>query len=265
MYKILFDGYPPELGAVAKKVEALSGLAVLATPSGPEAENLFYLHGTLAFAAFPEESLEIYCYRLGAVRKWTEEESAGQALLPELGPAVQGYDEEPGTRVVYVEVYFGTEPTLPAFILRALEALGGTPERPLHATLLAPAAQPLTPQELAVRKARHARQMAPLRLFLVLSTPLLLVVWDWRQLRRNLNEAREHIRILRGETETGRPAGRLAQARAAMRMLPYMAAGAIVSVLGSVALIVAAPFFLVYLVYGVAKYAFYRLARRRAQ
>src|SRR3954468_16041582 len=106
MGEATFNGRAPELRQVAEKVAELSGLAVLIEESGPGLKgDLHDRHGHLAFACAPDQRLQVYSYRPGAVRAHYHEFSGGYDLPT--ARFVQGLHEPAGTQAVYLRGFVG--------------------------------------------------------------------------------------------------------------------------------------------------------------
>jgi hypothetical protein len=171
-----FDGQAPELYRIAVKVAELSGLTLSVTESGTEVKgDLYDLHGYLAYTCAPEQRLELWTYRAGAVRRFCEE-TFGNVELP-MARCVRGVNEPAGTQAVYLRGYLGQEPTLLVMTTLALEALGGRPREPITDEERREYGTSITPAQLQARQRRLARQLWPTVVVGCLLLPLLIPLW----------------------------------------------------------------------------------------
>jgi hypothetical protein len=174
--EVAFDGPAPELYRIAVKVAELSGLTLSVTESGTEVKgDLYDLHGYLAYACAPEQRLELWTYRAGAVRKFCEE-TFRDAELP-ITRWVRGMNEPAGTQAVFLRGYLGQEPTLLVMTTLALEALGGRPREPISDEVRLEYGVPITPAQLQTRQRTLARQLWPTVVVGCLLLPLLIPLW----------------------------------------------------------------------------------------
>jgi hypothetical protein len=170
--EVTFDGRAPALSLIADKVSALSGLSVSVKDSGADVKgNLHDLHARLTFACAPEEQLELYAYRPGAVKEFAESWPGPSAQF------LQGLHEPAGAQVVYLRSYNGLEPTLMVVTGLALEALGGRPRAPIPEDVRRAYGRPITAAQLEARRRKACKQAWGACLVGVALLPVLLPLW----------------------------------------------------------------------------------------
>src|SRR4051812_35007381 len=100
--QVAFENQVPNLATIAATIARRTGLRVNVTNSPADIKgDLYDLHGNLAFACAPGETIEVRSYRPGAVKAFYEASfgDAGAHLrLP-----VQGLHETPDARAVYLQ------------------------------------------------------------------------------------------------------------------------------------------------------------------
>src|SRR5258708_7272902 len=107
--EVAFDGRAPCLSFIGAKISELSGLPVSVTELGSDVKgDLYDMHTSLAFVCAPEEQIELYTYRAGAVKEFCDQ-TFGDADLP-MVKLTQGLNEPSGTQVVYLRGFIGQEP-----------------------------------------------------------------------------------------------------------------------------------------------------------
>ena len=128
LHTVLFEGPAPALAVIVDAVQRRAGIPLSVHESRPDdADGLHEFHARLAFAAAPDAPIEVYAYRPGAVKAFSEKLFPDGAFPP-LTDSVEGIREPHGAQAVYVRGYVGQEPTLWYATIVALEALGGRPE-----------------------------------------------------------------------------------------------------------------------------------------
>jgi hypothetical protein len=148
--EVTFDRRGPTIEELAAKITDVCGLPVTIEPPGHGDLNIYDQHAHLAFAASPEEKLEVFSYLPGAARKFYNEHLEGFTDLPIAKHAV-GLEPE-GTQVVHLRSFLGYEPTLMAVAVLALESLGGRPREPIGDEYRREFAQKITEKQLAERR-----------------------------------------------------------------------------------------------------------------
>jgi hypothetical protein len=120
-----FGGHVPDLDQIHKKATDIVGLKIEIKASPASADDPYVQYRAhFWFTFMPDQKLEIYVYKPGAVKKWLEQFSSLEAKYM---PRSQGYDETDSMRHVYLKTYIQFEPTLFFITKFALEALGGIP------------------------------------------------------------------------------------------------------------------------------------------
>jgi hypothetical protein len=166
-----FKRHAPDLAHISAKITELTGLAMVATESSDEVKGTLYdLHAHLAFACVPEEMIEVFSYRVGAVKEFYEAYTEGIKLPTER--FVAGLHEPPGTQAIYLRGSIGQEPTLFMATILALEALGGEPREPLPEDQRREYGRPITIAELQERRRKTHRQLGWAAVVYVLLLPL---------------------------------------------------------------------------------------------
>lgn len=169
-----FDGHAPDLHRIAAKMTEICGLAVVVTESDAEVKGTLHdTHGTLAFAAAPEEQITLFSYRTGAVKEFYAEYSEGlEGIKLPTERFVTGLHEPQGTQAVYLSASVGHEPTLFMVTVLALEALGGKPREPITEDIRREYGVPITLQDLRRRQRKMRNQVAWAALLFILCLPL---------------------------------------------------------------------------------------------
>lgn len=169
--EVRFQGRAPDLRRIADKITELSGLPVIVQESGADVVgNLYDLHAGVAFACAPQEKLEVFSYRPGAVKEFYEEFSQG-IELPSARFMV-GLNEPAGTQAVYLRSFAGQEPSLMAFTLLALEALGGGTRQPIPEEVRRQYAGPMTEAEFQERRRSLRKKLGLAALLYLLLLPI---------------------------------------------------------------------------------------------
>lgn len=206
-----FDGRAPELSRIADTVTKLCGLPVTLQLSDLAERGGFHdQHGHIAFACAPNEQLEIYSYKPGAVRKHYDEFTEGVELPIE--KAVQGLHEQAGTQSIYLRGWVGME-TLMAVTVLALESLGGRPRVPISDEMRREYGAPITEADLFERRRQLQKQLRRVGLIQILLLPVTfpifvigvfvrLATMPWRlrkawKLTKDAISKRDHEKLLR--------------------------------------------------------------------
>ena len=128
--KVRFSGPPPTAEALRLKIEELASRPVEFKPDVPDPDFDYEVAGLMRLAEFPQSGVTLKVYKPGSVAAWWREtDESGD--LEAFAPSIEGFDESPGRRTVYLQGYLGQETTLFNLILVALESLGGRPSPPL--------------------------------------------------------------------------------------------------------------------------------------
>ncbi|MGE5550141.1 MAG: hypothetical protein ACM3ZC_06375 [Bacteroidota bacterium] len=168
---VVFDNRAPDLSVIVGKITDMTGLPLSVTESREDTvTNLYVVYGRLAFACFPDDSIDIYAYRPGALRASCD--TALEEAYPGFHSFVEGMAEPEGTQTVHLRGYIGQEPTLFYATVFALEALGGRPEFPITEEQRREYGGAITVVELMKRRRKAYRWTW---LTTVLGVPLLLV------------------------------------------------------------------------------------------
>jgi hypothetical protein len=117
--KITFENAVPALSVIRDTITQRVGLPLIITEHHGE---LYELNAKIGFASFPKETLEATVYRSRTVQEHLKQ--AGVSEMP-IAKFVEGANEAPGTKTVYIRWFSGGEPTLVFATILALEALGG--------------------------------------------------------------------------------------------------------------------------------------------
>lgn len=125
-----FDFPAPQPELIARKVSEICGLHAHYTRNEHTLDDVHEFSGTLCFETVPEEKIELYAYRQGAIKRFNEELG-----MPDHGARIktQGYSDADGVQRVYLDSYVGCELTLFHITELALLKLGGNSERPSDA------------------------------------------------------------------------------------------------------------------------------------
>ncbi len=119
--KVEFHYPAPGPSDIVRKAQEICGLRA----SFEEDESKLALHefsGEVFFECAPNERIQIRAYKQGAVERFEEE--TGYPSHPSI-PRPEGHYDKDGTQTIYVETYFGHEPTLFRIVDVALQRLGG--------------------------------------------------------------------------------------------------------------------------------------------
>ncbi len=173
---VTFPGQAPDLARITAAVTERSGLALAVEESGADIKGgLHDMHARLAFACAPREQLELYSYRPGAVKAFSE-----SVLVDVPFPTarfLQGMNELEGAQTVYLRASLGLEPTLLAFTLLALEALGGRLAHPFPEDLRRQYGAPVTVADLEERHRQLGKQARLAAAVVLLLLPVLIPLW----------------------------------------------------------------------------------------
>ncbi len=215
--EVVFVGKVPEPAAIQAAMTRQCGLPVIMTEGGPAiTDDLYEFDGRLAFAAAASNSIEIFAYRPGAVRRLYNQLTADGELLPERQlKCITGWDQAPGTQSVHLRGYLGQEMTLFMVALITLESLGGRPKHPISERARRLCSGPISNEELA-RRIRKERSLSvagtlisvaflPLMLLQLLCSILILPVRLWKARRPVLQELQEYDQRRRAAQQPDAP------------------------------------------------------------
>ncbi len=214
--EVMFEGMAPGPAAIETAIARLGGLPATLTEDGPGIKgDLYDLHGRLAFACGRSNSIEIFSYSPGAVRRHYEQMSAGApAVLGRQLQGMTGLDESPGHQSIHLRAILGQELTIFTVAALALESLGGRIRRPIPEEARLRCAGPMT-REALDRRVRKARWVAfgGMVLFVVLLpvTLVRLVLWAvfvmpvrlWKARRSVVDELQKDSSGIGSGTTTG--------------------------------------------------------------
>ncbi len=205
--EITFDGPAPSLARIAEKVSELSGLTVNFEDLRRLSDQLHDEYGTLEFACFPKECIEVSAYRANAVKEHLEK--IGMNTWP-IAKVVQGANEVVGTQTVYVQGYVGQEPTLFMMIVFALEALQGRLREPFSTEVRRAFGGPVTVAELECRRQKFHNRNLGMLLFALIAMPIVLpfhiALFCWQVIKLPWR-IRAASRAVRQHAASGEPRG----------------------------------------------------------
>ncbi|MGE5549166.1 MAG: hypothetical protein ACM3ZC_01370 [Bacteroidota bacterium] len=207
--EVIFDERAPDVVAIADKITELCGLAISVEKDGPEDEtDLYLMHARLAFACMPEDRIEIYSYRPGAVKMRCSIDFA--EVHPRLFKNIEGLDEPDGMQVVHLKSFLGPDPALFILAVLALESFGGRSSPPLSDDERREYGRKFTVDEIIERQRKAIKRGRWMTIGMVLSAPLLVIsfliegIWFLLTLPWRIHRACKAIGMGRGDRNSDR-------------------------------------------------------------
>ena len=151
IFNFEFDYPAPKPDILVAQISKTSGLPVSIVSA--DNDELHELSLLVAFDQFPKNTLELYAYRPGAIKKNNDKELKETGFDHNWPIPVEGSDEVEGRQRIYINGYVGQEPTLMLATAIALEDLGGVGSEPVPDD--EKSNFPITSRELKRRSRKH--------------------------------------------------------------------------------------------------------------
>ncbi len=173
---VAFADQLPTLGQICAKIESICTLPVVIIESSTD--ELQDIDATIAFECDQDCKLQLSAYRPGAIDRFCNDEFSEDPQFGEVMKRVmKSAGEAHEQRSIHLRSYVGLEPALMCTTALALEALGGTPCKPIGDEERAEYGRPITESELMRRYELQRKDNRSMSWLFILLLPVLIPLW----------------------------------------------------------------------------------------